>query len=286
MSPRVKDHPNGTEPSEFPTLKEGRYSQSLERGLAILNCFTPERPTLGIAEIADELGMSRSTTHRYVTTLVTLGFLKQDASRRYFLSLRIAEIGMSALHSMDLRDHAWTYLEDLRRGSGYTVNLAVLDGPEILYIVRAHSLKHAQRGIDLNLRPGSRLPAYCTSIGKVLLAHLSESEQQRLIPELELSSWRPNTIVTEAALLDELNYVLDAGFATNDEELALGLISMAVPIRDHTQEVIAGVNIAADTSMISLEDLVHVLGPHVISVADTISNRLGYRRKVSGRSDN
>jgi IclR family transcriptional regulator, pca regulon regulatory protein len=286
MSPRIKDHPNGTEPSEFPTLKEGRYSQSLERGLAILNCFTPERPTLGIAEIADGLGMSRSTTHRYVTTLVSLGFLKQDAGHRYYLSLRVADIGMSALHSMDLRDHAGTYLEDLRRSSGYTVNLAVLDGPEILYIVRARSLRRAQRGIDLDLRPGSRLPAYCTSIGKVLLAYLSETEQQRLISELELSSRRPNTIVTETALLDELNHVLDAGFATNDEELKSGLISMAVPIRDHTREIIAAVNMAADASMISLEDLVDALGPHLISVADTISNRLGYRREVSARSGN
>jgi IclR family pca regulon transcriptional regulator len=218
MSLRIQNHPNGTEPSEFPTLKEGRYSQSLERGLAILNCPTPEQPTLSIAEIADKLGMTRSTVHRYVTTLVSLGFIKQDVDRRYYLSLRLADIGMSALHSMDLGDHAVTYLEDLRRSSGYTVNLAVLDGPEILYIVRARSLRHAQRKGNLNLRPGSRLPAYCTSIGKVLLAYLSPNEQQRLIPQLELSSRRPNTIVTETALMEELNHILDAGFATNDEE--------------------------------------------------------------------
>jgi DNA-binding IclR family transcriptional regulator len=80
-----------------PTLREPRYSQSLERGLAILGCFTPERPVLGISDIADELGMSRTTIHRYVITLVALGYLEQDASRKYRLGLRPTDIGMVAL---------------------------------------------------------------------------------------------------------------------------------------------------------------------------------------------
>jgi IclR family pca regulon transcriptional regulator len=278
MSPRVKDHPNGTELSWFPTLKDGHYSLSLERGFAILSYFTPERPMLGVAEVADGLGMSRSTTHRYITTLVALGLLKQHESRRYYLGLRVGDMGMSALHSMDLRDHSRTYLEDLRRSSGYTVNLAVLDGPEILYIVRARSLRQGQKKIDLDLHPGSRLPTYCTAMGKVLLAHLPDNEQERLIAELELNDQGPNTIATETALLTELKHVLEAGFAINDEELESGLVSMAMPIRDHTREVVAAVNMAAHTSMISLVDLVDALGPHLTSTAGTISSRLGYRR--------
>src|ERR1700677_4230886 len=82
-----------------PSLREPRYSQSLERGLAILGCFTPRRPVLGIADIADDLGMSRSTTHRYVITLVALGYLEQGASRKYRLGLRVTDLGMSALNS-------------------------------------------------------------------------------------------------------------------------------------------------------------------------------------------
>ena len=83
----------------MPTLREPQYSQSLERGLSILGCFTPQRSVLGIAEIADDLGMSRSTTHRYVITLVALGFLEQGASRKYRLGLRVTDLGMSALNS-------------------------------------------------------------------------------------------------------------------------------------------------------------------------------------------
>ena len=85
----------------IPGLREPRYSQSLERGLAILACFTAKRPVLGIADIADELGMSRSTTHRYVITLVALGYLEQGASRKYRLGLRVTDLGMSALNSTD-----------------------------------------------------------------------------------------------------------------------------------------------------------------------------------------
>jgi IclR family pca regulon transcriptional regulator len=135
--PRTSSYPSkvnadGEWARSVPSLREPRYSQSLERGLAILGCFTPERPVLGIADIADELGMSRSTTHRYVITLVALGYLEQGASRKYRLGLRVTDLGMSALNSTGLREHSRPYLEELRQRSSYTVNLAVLDGSEIL----------------------------------------------------------------------------------------------------------------------------------------------------------
>src|SRR5437660_12935822 len=117
----------------IPSLREPRYSQSLERGLAILSCFTARRPVLGIADIADELGMSRSTTHRYVITLVALGYLEQGASRKYRLGLRVTDPGMSPLNSMGLREHARPYLEELRERTSYASSLVVLEGTEVLY---------------------------------------------------------------------------------------------------------------------------------------------------------
>src|SRR5580658_10730907 len=155
--PRVKSNTSKpskkvTEPAwSVPSLREPRYSQSLERGLAILGCFTPEKPVLGIADIADDLGMSRSTTHRYVITLVALGYLEQGASRKYRLGLHVTDLGMSALNSTSLREHSQPYLDELRRRTGYTINLAVLDGPEILYIDRARSFRRGQSKIDLGL---------------------------------------------------------------------------------------------------------------------------------------
>jgi IclR family pca regulon transcriptional regulator len=257
----------------IPSLREPRYSQSLERGLAILGCFTPERPVLGIADIADELGMSRSTTHRYVITLVALGYLEQGASRKYRLGLRV-----TALNSTGLREHSHPYLEELRQRTSYTVNLSVLDGSDILYVDRARSFRRGQSKIDLGLHPGSRLPAYCTSMGKLLMAYLPEPEQKDIFSEIKLTKRGPNTITSKKALRDELDEVADAGFAVNDEELAPELHSISAPVRNESREVVAAVNMAAHSSMISLEELVDALGPHLVSTADRISARLGYRR--------
>jgi IclR family transcriptional regulator, pca regulon regulatory protein len=262
----------------IPSLREPRYSQSLERGLAILGCFTPQRPVLGIADIADELGMSRSTTHRYVITLVALGYLEQGASRKYRLGLRVTDLGMSALNSTGLREHSHPYLEELRQRTSYTVNLSVLDGSDILYVDRARSFRRGQSKIDLGLHPGSRLPAYCTSMGKLLMAYLPEPEQKDLFSEIKLTKRAPNTITSKKALRDELDEVADAGFAVNDEELAPELHSISAPVRNEAREVVAAVNMAAHSSMISLEELVDALGPHLVSTADRISARLGYRR--------
>ena len=262
----------------IPSLREPRYSQSLERGLAILGCFTPRRPVLGIADIADELGMSRSTTHRYVITLVALGYLEQGASRKYRLGLRVTDLGMSALNSTGLREHAHPYLEELRQRTTYTTNLGVLDGSDVLYVDRVRSYRRGQSDIDLDIHTGSRLPTYCTSMGKLLLANLPESEQRDLIASIKLTKRGPNTISSKKALREELEEIRAAGFAVNDQELAAGLYAIAAPVRNDARDVVAAVNLSAHSSMISLEELVDALGPHLVSTADRISARLGYRR--------
>jgi IclR family pca regulon transcriptional regulator len=236
------------------------------------------RPVLGIADIADELGMSRSTTHRYVITLLALGYLEQGASRKYRLGLKVTDLGMAALNSTGLREHAHPYLEELRQRTSYTTNLGVLDGTDVLYVGRVRSFRRGQGGIDLGLAPGSRLPAYCTAMGKLLLAYLPEGEQRELIAEMKLTKQGPNTITSKKALLSELDEIQSEGFAVNNEELAPELHSIAAPVRNEAREVVAAVNLAAHTSMISLSELVDALSPHLVSTADRISARLGYRR--------
>jgi IclR family transcriptional regulator, pca regulon regulatory protein len=191
----------------------------------------------------------------------------------------VTDLGMSALNSTGLREHARPHLEELRQRTSYTSNIAVLDGPEILYVDRARSFRRGQNKIDLNLRPGSRLPAYCTSMGKVLLANLPELEQRDLIGNMTLARRGPNSITSKKALRTELEHVREEGMAVNDEELAQGLLSISVPVRAESRVVVAAVNIAAHSSMIALEDLVDALGPHLVATADNISARLGYRRE-------
>lgn len=261
-----------------PSLREARFSQSLERGLAILSCFGADRPVRGIADLADELGMSRSTTHRYVVTLVALGYLEQDAQRKYRLGLRVTDLGMSALNSMSLREHAHPYLEELRRETNFTVNLAILDGVEVLYVDRVRGSRAGQHRIDFELHVGSRLPAWCTALGKVLLACLPEEEQKTLVGQAQLAKRGPNTIISKKALRAELQSVHEEGLAIDDEELAPDIQAIAAPVRSSAGDVIAAVNLAAAKNMITIDELVVSLSPHLIATTNRISARLGYRR--------
>jgi IclR family transcriptional regulator, pca regulon regulatory protein len=279
VSPVVERNDDGGGWSlSVPMLREARYSQSLERGLSVLGCFTPARPVLGIADLADDLGMSRSTTHRYVITLQELGYLEQVRGRKYRLALGVCDLGMSVLHSTSLREHARPLLEELCQRTPYTVSIAVLDWSEIVYVDRVRSPR-GQGSMEMGLAPGSRLPVYCTAMGKLLLAYLPERQQRDLIRELELSRHTPNTIVSKRALRAELEQIREDGLAVSDQELAVGLESIAVPVRSESDDVVAAVNIVAHSSRIGLEKLVDELAPHLVSTADRLSARLGYRRK-------
>src|SRR4029079_2805940 len=142
-------------------------SQSLERGLAILSAFKPATPELGISELARVLGLTRSTSHRYVATLARLGYLQQNPqSRKYRLGPRVLDLGFSAINSMELRQIAADHLQQLSDETGHTVNMAILDGTDIVYIERCRSAQQGQREIDLNLHVGSRLSDHSPSIGQ------------------------------------------------------------------------------------------------------------------------
>jgi IclR family transcriptional regulator, pca regulon regulatory protein len=188
----------------FPTLAEGRYSQSLERGLAILGCFDPDSPVLGIADIADRVGMSRSTTHRYAISLVALDFLERTAGRKYRLGTRVSDIGMLALNARPLRAAGRLPLEELRRKVSYTVSLAVLDEDQLLFMDRLRGYRgHARLGLNIGI--GSRLALHCTSMGKILLAHLPDEQREETIDGLTLNRQGPNTITQKPILLRASN---------------------------------------------------------------------------------
>jgi IclR family pca regulon transcriptional regulator len=260
-----------------PDLREPRYSQSLERGLAILGCFSSSRPVLGIADIADDLGMSRSTTHRYVITLVALGYLEQGASRKYRLGLRVTDLGMSALDSTGLRKHSHPALEELRQLTSHTAGLGVLNGEEIVYVDRTRSPRHELDKAALDPQPGSRLPAHCTAIGKLLLAYLPESEQHELVVNMTLTKRGPNTITAKKGLREELERIRREGLAIADQELAPELRTLAAPVRDRTGAVLAAVNLSVPSASTPLAELVRTLSPQLIATADRISASLGYR---------
>jgi IclR family transcriptional regulator, pca regulon regulatory protein len=254
------------------------FSQSLGRGLAVLSAFRSGRPLLGVSELGREVGLSRSTTHRYVSTLAALGYLQQDpATRKYRLGPRVLDLGFSAINSMELREIAAPHLRELADETGYTVNMAILDDLDIVYVDRCRSAQAGQREIDLNLHVGARLPAYCTSLGKVLLAHLPAEERAARLERIDFLQRGPNTITSRERFEPELERVRKQGYAINNEELAYGLRSIAAPVLTHDGAAAAAVNLAMHSSMVSSADMGARFGPVLRRTVADISARLGYR---------
>jgi IclR family pca regulon transcriptional regulator len=258
----------------------GDFSVSLERGLTILSAFSRSRPVLGIADLARIAGVTKSTAHRYVATLVHLGYVQQDPdTRKYSLGPRVADLGFAAIESMDLTRVAAPLLQSLADETGFTVSMAVCESRDVVYVDRRRSGRRNTLAIDLNLHVGSRLPAYCTSMGKAILAYKDPQTLRQILERSDMARRGPKTITNREELTATLAKVRQSGIAVNDEELAPGLRSFAAPIRDRTGEVIAAVNVAVHLSAapISLESLAAQIEPHLRRTAREISHRLGYR---------
>jgi len=263
-----------TSPSQPP------FSQSLERGLLILASFSEARPVLGIADLARGVELNKSTTHRYVATLAKLGYLQQDPdTKKYSLGPRVVDLGFAAINSMEITRVAAQPLQALSDETGYTVSMAVLDGPDIVYIDRRRSGRASSFAMALNLHVGSRLPAYCTSMGKVLLAYQEPAALRALLDRTDLARRGPKTITAREQLTTALARVRQAGIAVNDEELAAGLRSVAAPVRDRSGTVVAAVNIAVHLTVwnAAVESVIGRLEGPLRHTTAEISGRLGYR---------
>jgi IclR family pca regulon transcriptional regulator len=258
----------------MPTSDPG-FSQSLERGLAILSAFTPDRPDLGISELARKLDLTRSTTHRYVATLSTLGYLQQDeATRKYGLGARVLDLGFSVLGSLGLREIAAPHLRRLTDATGHTSNLAIRDDTDVILIDRVRGLPGRYHHLEFSLHVGSRIPAYCSATGKALLAFLPRPDLERILDRTDLVQRGPRTLTDKKTLLAELEQVRRTGIATNDEELDSALRSIASPVLTRSGEVVAAVNVAIPWSPAPMGDLVTRLGPTVQATANQISARV------------
>ncbi len=225
--------------------------------------------------MADELDMSRSTTHRYATTLVTLGYLEQGSSRKYSLSSRVWGIGLSLLDSMVVRRVAREHLRDLRSRTGRTASLGVLGGTEVAYIDRWHGSRRGQYAVDVGIGPGTHLPAHCSAAGKALLAHLPDAARRELITKLHLSKRGPNTIMTKTALRVDLERTASEEVAVEDEELLAGRLAIAAVVVDTEGAPVGAVELAVPTSAYAREQLQKELGPEVTATARSITEALG-----------
>jgi len=249
-------------------LSSGYFNESLARGLRILRLFNGRRPELSLVEITRMTDLNRATAIRLLATLAQLGYIERDSKTKLFKpALGILRLGYSALSSRDLYSVALPLLERLSQQTNETVNMGVLIEREVLYIVRLARVEL----IKTNVNVGSRLPAFCTSMGKVLLTYLPAEEQARMIAGVRFQRLGPNTIIKREDLVTELESVLSSGFAIQDEEVSAGLRGVAAPVRDASEHVVAAINIAVPTSRVSREELLRRIRPLVVETAYQIS---------------
>lgn len=248
------------------------YIEALGRGLNILEAFTEQAPSLSLTEISSTVGLDKSTVFRFVYTLEKLGYLVRDPdTKRYRPGLKVLRLGFTSINSLGLRQIAQPYLKALSAQTGETTNMTVRDGVEVVYIAR----NKTGQIININLQVGSRLPVYCTSMGKAQLIDHSQAELRSLLGAEPYAAVGPNTITTLDDLVAELERVRWQGYAINDEELAAGLRSAAAPIRNAEGEIVGAINVSVPSARVSRHELESDLAPLVRRTAQEICRTLG-----------
>ncbi|MEJ3652936.1 IclR family transcriptional regulator C-terminal domain-containing protein [Actinomycetes bacterium KLBMP 9759] len=242
------------------------FIEALARGLEVITAFHQDRPVMTLAEVAAATGLARPTARRILLTLRELGYVR-EAERGYALTPRVLELGVAYVRSMGLWDVARPHLEHLVRTTNESCSIAQLDGSDIVYVARVAVPKI----VSLAVQIGTRFPALQTSLGKVQLAALAPDELERVLALPTRSGltprWQPEAAERDAVLRD----VRARGWALTDEQLALGIRSIAAPLRDGSGRVIAGVNVNCHAAETSVEYLLDHHLPLLLQTAGEIS---------------
>jgi len=244
--------------------------QSLARGLDVLRAFGGGRAQLSIGDVARVTGLSRAAARRCLYTLTTLGYAT-SADGRYELTPAVLSLGHGYLSSTAVARVAQPILERVSDTLHESSSLAVLDRDEIVYIARAAT----RRILSIGLAVGSRLPAACTSMGRVLLACADDATRARYLARVTLVKHTPRTIVDKDELATELARVRAAGHAIVDQELELGLRSLAVPVRGSNRTVIAAINVGVHAGRTDKQTLLREFLPVLQRAAAEIEAALG-----------
>lgn len=242
------------------------FVTALARGLAVIQAFANQGRTMSISQISYKTGLTRAAVRRYLHTLAELGYATRHEGRRFALTAKTVSLGNAYLSGTPLAGRAQPILDRLAEAVGEGCSMAVLDGTDIVYIARAIS----SRIMSPSLNVGSRLPAYATSIGLVLLAYLSGEELEAYLAKVNFLPFTDRTIVSAPSLQARLEQIRADGYAIADQQIEVGVRTVAVPVRDAKGVVVSGINIIASSSRVSVEQLKANLLPLLSAAADEL----------------
>src|SRR5688572_6493480 len=245
------------------------YVQSFARGLRVIRSFSAQAPTQSLSEVASRTGLTRAGARHILLTLEGLRYVESQG-RQFRLTPKILDLGFAYLSSLPLWDLAEPVIEALVEQVKESSSAAVLDGGDIVYVLRVPTHKI----MSINLGIGSRLPAYCTSMGRVLLAGLTAEALRDALAARPLQRYTARTLTDPRALAEAIARVREQGWCLVDQELEEGLVSIAAPIVDRSRRTIAALNISGQANRTSPEDLVAHFLPRLLEAARSISNLL------------
>jgi len=264
---------------ETEEVKENYIVSSLVRGLKILSAFTVKKPALKVSEIAEMTKLDQATVFRFIYTLEHLGYLVRDEdTKRYHQSVRMLTLGLPAREGIPVRELALSSMNELSKKINESVKLGILDGVDLITVGVVEILDKLSYRTPI----GHRAPAYCTALGKVLLAYLPLDRWDRMISMIDFVPRTENTITDPSKFREALMQIRRQGFARQDGELILGLGSIAAPIFEHSGEVTAAVNISGLSTEILHEAKADILISELMLCARDISAKLGYIPEPGG----
>lgn len=243
------------------------FMTSLARGLAVIQAFTQRQRELTVSQISTRTGFSRAAVRRCLYTLTRLGFAATDDSRHFHLRPRVLALGHSYIASMPLAAMAQPILENVSQNLHESCSIAALDKTEIIYIARAN----VTRIMSIDLGVGSRLPAFCTSMGRVLIADLPPENLDEFLARVEFKRYTERTVPSSEKLRQILRLVRRNEYCIVDQELESGLRSLAVPIRDSAGRVVAALNVGTHAQRVSIQDLQNRFLPQLRAAAQELS---------------
>lgn len=259
-------HIKPTAAEEIDALLDPNFMTSFARGLAVIQAFSDQRRSLTIAQISHRTGIPRASVRRCLFTLEKLGYASAEGNQ-FNLKPKVLTLGYSYLSSTPLTVSTAPYLNAVSRALNESCSLAVLDNDEVLYVARAAT----SRIMSVSLNTGSRLPAYCTSLGRVMLADLEPAELDRYFADTTLTAYTGCTLVSEPRLRAVLAQVQADGYALVAEELEIGLRSIAVPVRGASGKVVAALNVGAQATRVSSRHMLEEFLPALRETARELS---------------
>ena len=242
------------------------YVQSFARGLAVLRSFGADAPRQTLSEVAERAQLTRAGARRILHTLLHLGYVEADG-RLFRLTPKVLDLGYAYLSSLPVWTQAQPLLEELMQTLRQSCSATVLDGDDIVYVVRLS----AHRTMSINLGIGSRLPAYCTSMGRVLLSGLAPDVLRQRLSTMALLKITPATKVDIDVLMEEIAQVRRQGWCLVQEELEQGLIALAAPVFDRAGKVVAAINVSGQTAGPSVAHLLEHSLPKLLDTASRVS---------------